>query len=93
MQYSKNTVRDSLAFFSNGAGLREPMVAVIDVNQSLAPHVQILAAATALMVMCEGIDYDPHQVLAQLDRAKSNIDAPFANQYQAMREYARGEFL
>lgn len=93
MRYSKNTVRDSLAYFSNGAGLREPMVSVISANQSLAPHVQILAAACALMVMCEGVDYDAHQVLSQINRAKDDMDTPFSHQWKAMLEYAKGELL
>lgn len=92
MNQSPQSVRDKLSFFSNGAGLRQPMVRAISAVQDHQPHVQILSLAIALEVLCDGIGHDAHDVLNQVQRAKRDTDGPFAGQYQAMRNYARGEF-
>ena len=88
---SKAGVRDKLRYFSNGAGLRKPMVQVINAVQDLQPHVQILAVAIALEAMCDGINHDAMAVVNQVRRAKQDVRSPFSQQYDAMREYAKGE--
>lgn len=91
MIQSKASVRDKLSYFSNGAGLRQPMVAVINANQDLQPHVQILACALALEAMCDGINHDAHAVINQIRRAKTDARSPFSQQYDAMVEYSKQE--
>ena len=92
MYESPQSVRDRLSFFSNGAGLRHPMVSAINAVQDHPAHVQILALAIALEVLCDGIHHNPHDVVSAVSRAKRDTDGPFAGQYQAMRNYAQGEF-
>ena len=91
MDQSPHTTRDSLSYFSNGAGLRKPIVRAISAVQDFQPHVQILALALALEVLCDGIEHDAHDVINQVKRAKKDTDGPFAGQYQAMRNYSQGE--
>jgi len=92
MYESSQSVRDKLSAFSNGAGLRQPMVKAISAVQDFQPHVQILSLAIALEVLCDGIGKDAHEVVSMINRAKADTDAPFAGQYQAMRNYSQGEF-
>lgn len=92
MDYHAHTVRDNLSFFSDVAAVREPTVAAISAVQDHAPHVQLLALAGAVTVLCEGININPHDLLQRVENMKADAESPFAQQWQAMREYAKGEF-
>ena len=90
--FPKSTVRDRIDLFSNASQLRKPAFKIISQIQEEDPAIQILSAASALSAMCEAIGYNPHDVVSRINRAKRHIDAPFSNEYQAMVEYAKGEF-
>lgn len=90
--FTKRTVRDRLGFFHDATRLRKPAFAIISTIQEADPADQILATACALTAMCEAIGHDPHDVVTKIDRAKHHIDGPFATHYQAIVEYAKGEF-
>lgn len=81
---------DKLTHFS-AAELREPAVKVLNVLQDAQPEHQLLALATTLAALSDGLGVNPHDLLTRIDRAKRHIDAPFANQYRAIVAYAQGE--
>lgn len=84
-------VRDQVVAFCSPAALREPLVRNISRNQDLAPSLQVLVPAAVLVCLCEALGMDPHEVVSLIQRAKSDVDSPYANQWRAMEAYARGE--
>ena len=84
-------LRDRVRWFSRQSELRTPMVAIIDVIQTQPGEIQILASALALHTLCEGAGLNAHEVIYEIERMERNIDAPYANQYKAMKEYAKHE--
>ena len=85
------SIKDDVKWFAKIASLRTTLVLVIDAVQSEPPQNQILGAGLAFYTMCKGVGIDPHETLEMLYRMESDIDGPFANQFQAMLEYAKGE--
>lgn len=87
------TIRDQLSFLSNAAGLRAPLVKTVSAVQDYEPHLQLLGIAATLVCLADAIGINPHDLISRAQRAAADIDGPFANQWQAMRDYARGELL
>jgi len=67
------------------------MVRLIDAIQEVPGHFQILTHALAFHCLCRGAGLNPHEVLHQIERMENDVDAPFAPQFKAMKEYAKGE--
>ncbi len=84
-------LRDRVGWFSQQSDLRTPMVTIIDAIQTLPGHIQILASALAFYTLCKGAGLDSHDIVQQIERMERNIDAPYANQFKAMKEYAKHE--
>lgn len=90
---SVSAIVDSIRWFSNAALLRPTVVRTISANQDQPPATQVLGTAAALVALCEGVGIDPHHVVSQINRAKSNVDSPFNSTWRGMVEYAKGELL
>lgn len=87
----RTSLQDRLSWFSQVASLRVPMVKIIDAIQDLPGHFQVYAAGIAFYCLCRGAGVDPHDMVSRLVRMERDVDAPFANQFQAMLAYAKGE--
>jgi len=92
-RYTPAAVRDALSFDGNPGPIRHAMMRVVSANQDERPHVQLLAAAAALVVMAESIGSDPVDIIQRVRRMKRDIDGPFSKQWQGLEAYARGELL
>lgn len=93
VKFNPETVKFSLNWFHDLPSLRGPMVNLVSANQQMPPHEQILTLAMTFTCLAEAIGMDPHEVVAGIQRQKDVIDAPFASQWKAMTEYAKGELL
>lgn len=87
----RTSLQDRLAWFSEVAALRPLMVLIIDRVQHLPGQFQIYAAGITFYCLCKGAGVDPHEMVTRLQRMERDVDAPFANQFQAMLNYAKGE--
>lgn len=83
---------DGVSFLSDVRPIEKPMFAAVSAVQDLPPKYQIAALMAAAKVLCDAVEYDPHKLLDQMDRAQSDLDSPFHHQWKALREYARNEF-
>ena len=92
MSISNAGLRDKVNYFTDVVALRRYFMMVVDCLQREPPDAQLLGPAAALVVLAEAVGIDPHEVVSIVQRAEKDIDGPFATQWQAMREYARGEF-
>lgn len=85
------SLRDRIQWFSQVEALRTPMVSVVDVVQDLPGHWQVLTTGLTFYILCKGAGVEPIEVLRLMERFEKDVDAPFANQFQAMLAYAKGE--
>ena len=84
-------LKDRITWFSEPRLLRVPMISIIDVIQSLPGHFQILSAALAFYTLCKGANIDYIEVIRMIERMEKHVDGPYANQFKAMKEYAKHE--
>ncbi len=84
-------LRDRIKWFSAPRMLRVPMIKVIDSIQDEPGHIQILSVAMAFYALCKGTGLDYIEVIRQIERMETHMDAPYANQFKAMMAYAEGE--
>lgn len=84
-------LQDRIRWFMQPAALRAPMVSIIDRIGELPGHWQILSVGLTFHVLCRGAGINPHDVLNRLENMERDVDAPFASQFRAMKEYAKGE--
>lgn len=85
------SLQDRIAWFSEVASLRPLLVGCIDTLQTFPGQFQVWAAALTFYVLCRGAGVDPHELIVKMKRMEKDIDAPFANQFQAMLNYGKGE--
>jgi hypothetical protein len=88
---SKPGLRDRIRAWCSPAPLRTLIVAMTTVVQDDPPEYQLLAPATLLVVYAEALGMDPHDLVTQVQRAKSHVSGPFSNEWRAMEAYAKGE--
>jgi hypothetical protein len=88
---SRRSLRDRVLEFGDHGALRQPLVTLVDKLQDMPPALQILAPAATFVCMCRGAGLEPAEVLQLTERMERPIDGPFANQWAAMRAYAKGE--
>ena len=84
-------LRDRIMWFSAPRNLRVPMIKVIDSIQDYPGHEQILSSALAFYALCKGTNIDYIEVMRLIERVEKDVDAPYANQFKAMMEYAKYE--
>ena len=84
-------LRDRVMWFSQVESLRTPMVAIIDAIQHLPGHFQIMASALAFYTLCKGAGLDYIEIIQMIERMEKHVDGPYANQFKAMKEYAKHE--
>lgn len=87
------SLQDNVRFFSRGPSLRQPMYRALSANQTEPPHLQVLAPVMLAVAMADASGVDLNTLITICQRAKSDVDSPFAGQYQAAVEYVRGELL
>ena len=87
----RTSLQDRISWFSEVASLRPLLVTLVDATQEYPGHWQVLAQGLALHCLCRGAGINPHEILHQIERMERDVDAPFANQFRAMKEYAKGE--
>lgn len=92
-RYAPHTVRDALSFHGDPGPVRHAIVRVVSANQDERPHVQVLAAAGALVVLCESIGVDPVDVIERIRRMARDLNSPYSKQWEGLVDYARGELL
>lgn len=85
------SLQDRVSWFTAPSTLRVPMIKIIDVIQSYPGQHQILSSGLAFYALCKGSGLNTHEVLDMLERMEKDIDTPYANQFQAMMAYAKGE--
>ncbi len=87
----RTSLQDRLSWFSEVAALRPMMVGIIDRIQGFPGHFQVYAAGITFYCLCKGAGVDPHEMVTRLQRMEKDVDAPFAREFAAMLEYAKGE--
>jgi hypothetical protein len=85
---SKSAIKDAVHWFSEATRLREPVVRLLSAVQNLRPDIQIMALATALVLICQALRLDTHDIIEKSRRAIRDADGPYAPQIAAMRTYA-----
>ena len=86
-----NSLRDRIIWFAAPRLLRVPMIKVIDANQDEPGQIQILSTALAFYALCKGTGMDYIEVIQLIERMEKDVNAPYANQFKAMMEYAKHE--
>ena len=89
----KDALHSAIRWFDRPTTLREPIVRLISANQKEPPHHQVMALALTLELVCRAIDMDAVGIVERARRMVNDVDGPFANQWQAMTAYAKGEIL
>lgn len=84
-------IQDSIRWFQQVPALREPLVRIISTIEDLPGHWQVLSAGLTFLLLCRGARMDPHELLSTLIKMERDADAPFAKQFQAMKQYAENE--
>lgn len=84
-------IRDRVSFFSDAISLLEPIITGITNMQDAPAEHQILAPAAVLVCLCDSVGIDPHIVVNQIQRARSQMNSPFHNEWRAMVAYGEGE--
>ena len=70
--------------------MREAMYRVIDRTQD-RPEVQLQAMAMALVATCDALNVPVRDLLDTVDVMMNDLNGPFVNTFDALREYARNE--
>jgi hypothetical protein len=81
---------DRLYIGGNPERLRQSAYRVITRSQD-EPEVQVMAMAVALYATCDALNVDIRQLLVSCERMKGDLDGPFTNTFDALREYAQQE--
>lgn len=84
-------ITDAMRWFDAPRLLREPIVACIDANQRQPRHIAALAPVATAVVVCEALGVDVHDMVELIKNMENDLDSPFAVEFRAMKEYARGE--
>lgn len=88
---SLRSLRDRVMEFGTIRLMRPLLVKLVDALQSEPPALQILVPALTLHCLCKGTGLNAHEVLQVIERMEGDIDAAYANQFDAMAAYAQGE--
>lgn len=84
-------IQDAMRWFDAPRELREPIVACIDANQRRPKHIAALAPVATAVIVCEALGVDPHDMVKLIRNMESDLESPFAVEFRAMKDYARGE--
>lgn len=83
---------DAVRWFSDtSAPVRHAMVRTISANQDQPPAVQVFAVACALVALCDALSIDPHEMVTRIRVMEKALTGPYGHQFEAMKDYARGE--
>lgn len=89
-----HTIVDRINYFTDVAALRRGAFTTIDAVQSEPNQaVQYYGPAVAFVAMAEALGRDPHEDISRVKRMMEAAEGPFTTQVQAIRDYAKGEFL
>lgn len=89
-----HTIMDRINYFTDVAALRRGAFATISaIQDEQNKAVQYLGPAVAFVAMAEALGRDPHEDISRVKRMMSSVEGPFTAEVQAIRDYAKGEFL
>lgn len=90
---SKPGVADRLRWGMLPDDLHHTAFKAVSAIQDTSPEGQVFALAAALRALCGAVSVSPADILGIVDRAARDIEHPFKPQLDAIRDYARGEWL
>lgn len=88
------TINDRITWFTDLPALRRGAFRTLDLLQS-EPNtaVQYLGPAVAFVAMAETLGRDPHEDIVRIRRMMADINGPFSEQINAIKDYTKGELL
>lgn len=86
-------LRDGVSLHGDPGPIRHAFTRAIGANDDQPPAVQVLGVAAAFVLMAETAGLDPHELVNRVRRMSTDLDGPFTSQWQAMKDYVRGEVL
>lgn len=88
------TINDRISWFTDLASLRTGAFRVIDAMQTESNKpVQYLAPVVTAVAMAETLGRDVHEDVARVRRMMADINGPFSEQINAIKDYTKGELL
>lgn len=90
---SKPGVADRLRWGILPSDLHHTAFRAVNAVQDASPEGQVFALAAALRALCGAVSVNPADIIGIIARADREIDNPYKPQLDALRDYARGEWL
>lgn len=88
------TINDRISWFTDLSALRRGAFRTLDLMQTEKSHaVQYLGPLTAAVAMAETLGRDPHDDVSRIRRMMADVNGPFAEEINAIKDYTKGELL